>query len=338
MSELTPRNDFPYPSEREQPFYDAYKAGELAKDAAIFANSDNSNVVWQKGGIFSWDAATNTLFWTDTIYVNGHHSAFGGLIPEGSVVLQENEVIYFQLPRLVQNEDMELDLFRSTRIFKEGARLHDLRLFVTRRDDVLYFANGCTLRDGDTGVLFEAGLVKTSTVLPHEHQPAWRWIAPAAGINTLTPLPIITTPDLFRIDVWRNGQLLNEGATEDYTVDLTTGIITLLVPTVIVPGPDKFIVFRETRDATGVTFSSHQHAPTLLLKPTPGTSVLNALATAPFLLRIDVYRNGQLLSGVVLPGPATEDYTLDLTTGLVSLNVASALGDKFEIHRELAIP
>jgi len=333
MSELSPRNLFPFPSEREQPFYDPFKAGQLAQDAAIYANSDNGNIVWQKGGIFSWNAATNTVFWTDTIYVNGYSSPFGGYIPEGSVQLQENEVIYFQMPRLVQNTDDELQLFRSSRIFLEGARLHDLRLFVSRRDDVLYFANGMSLKDGDTGAMFEAGLIKLSTVLPHKHEPAWLWIAPAAGINTLTPVPILIAPDLVRVDVYRNGQLLGEGATEDYTVNLATGIITLTVPTVIVPGPDKFIVFRETRDDTGVSVSSHQHASTLLLKPTPGTGVLNALATSPFLLRVDVYRNGQLLSV-----GATEDYTVDLVTGLISLAVASVLNDKFEIHRELAIP
>jgi len=333
MSELSPRNSFPYPSEREQPFFDAFKAGELAKDAAIFANSDNSNVVWQKGGIFSWNAATDTLFWTDDIFVNGFHSQFGGIIPEGSVLIQENEIIYFQFPRLVQNDNTVLQLYRSSRIFLEGSRLHDLKLFVTRRDDVLYFANGMTLKDGDTGALFEAGLIKLSTVLPHQHEPAYLFIAPAAGIFTITPIPVLTAPDLVRVSVWRNGQLLFDGATEDYTVDLNTGIITLVVPMVVSPNPDKFIVFRETLDSTGVTVSSHQHAVPLLLKPTPGTSVLNTLATAPFLLRIDVFRNGQLLSE-----GATEDYTVDLNTGLITLAVTSALNDKFEIWRELGLP
>lgn len=333
MSELTPRNRFPFPSEREQPFYDTFKAGQLAMDAAIFSNSDNSNVLWQKGGVFSWDASQDLLFWTDTIFVNGFHSSFGGFISEASVTIQENEVIYFQFPRLVQNADVELELFRSSQIFLAGVRLADLKLFVMRRDNVIYFANGCSLKDGDTGVLFESGIIKISTVLPHQHELAWLFIAPGAGIFTLTPSPVIISPDLVRVDVYRNGQLLVEGAAEDYTVDLGTGIITLAVPTVVVPNPDKFVVFRETRDNTGVSVSSHQHAIPLLLKPIPGTSVLNALASAPFLLRVDLYRNGQLRSE-----GASEDYTIDLTTGLISLAIPSVFGDKFEIHRELAIP
>lgn len=338
MSELTPRNLFPYPSEREQPFWDVFKAGQLAQDAAIFANSDNSNIVWQNGGIFSWDAPNDLLFWTETIFVNGFHAPFGGFIPTGSIILQENEVIFFKFPRLVQNADVELDLFRSSRIFLEGSRLHDLRLFVTRRDNVLYFANGSTLKDQDTGQLFGSGLIKIASVLPHKHEPAWLFIVPAAGLNTLTPVPIIVAPDLARVDVYRNGQLLVEGVTEDYTVDLLTGVIILNQLTVVVPNPDKFIVFRETRDGSGVSVSSHQHASQLNIAPTPGTAVLNALVSAPFLLRVDVYRNGQLLSGVVLPGAATEDYIVDLATGLITINVPSVFGDKFEIHRELGIP
>lgn len=333
MSELTPRNSFPYPSEREQPFYDTFKAGELAKDAAVFANSDNTNIVWQKGGVFSWNATTGVLFWTDTIYVNGFHTPFGGFIPEGSVTLQENEVIYFKMPRYVQDQPSSLSLFRSNRVFLEGVRLHDLKLFVTRLDDVLYFSNGMTLKDGDTGPLFEAGLIKLATVLPHQHEPAWLYIAPAAGITSLQPAPIIIAPDLVRVDVYRNGQLLIAGGTEDYTVNLNTGVITLNVGTVVVPNPDKFIIFRETRDNSGVSVSSHQHASTLVLNPTPGTMVLNALASSPFLLRVDVFRNGQLLSA-----GASEDYTIDLVTGLITLAVASVLNDKFEIWRELAIP
>jgi len=333
VSELTPRNFFPYPSEREQPFYDTYKAGELAKDAAIYANSDNTNIVWQGGGVFSWNASTDTLFWTGTIYVNGYHTPFGGFIPEGSIRLQEDEVIYFKMPRLVQNDYAELSLYRSSRIYLEGTRLHDLKLFVARHGSTVYFANGLSLKDGDTGPLFDAGLIKLSTVVPHRHEPAWVYIAPGAGISTLQPAPYITAPDLVRVDVYRNGQLLVEGLTEDYQIDYVTGIITLNVPTVVIPNADKFVVLRETRDTSGVTVTSHQHATPLVLNPTPGTSVLSTLASAPFLLRVDVFRNGQLLSA-----GASDDYTVDLALGLVTLAVPSVFGDKFEIWRELGIP
>lgn len=330
MTELTPRNQFPYPSEREEPFYESYKAGEIQKDASIFANADNSNLQFIGGGTFSWDAANDLLFWTDTIQVNGFHTPFGGYIPTGSVLIEPDEVVYFKMPRLVQNSDMELDLYRSSRIYVEGVRLNDLRLFVVRKNDTLYFYNGKSLQDGDTGVLFGSGLLPLASVLPHQHEPAYDYVAPASGIFAINPTPVLTAPDLVRVDVFRNGQLLSDP--DDYTVDLNTGTITLVVATTVTPNPDKFRVWRETRD-TSVTVSSHQHASKLILKPTPATAVLNALASSPFLLRVDVFRNGQLLTE-----GAGDDYTVDLGTGLITLSVPSVLNDVFEIFRELALP
>jgi len=330
MTSQTPRNSFPYPSEREEPFFESFKAGVLAEDAAMFANADNSNIQFTGGGVFSWDAPNDLLFWTDIVRVNGFHTAFGGSIPVGSILIQPDEVIYFQMPRLVQGSDSDLELFRSSRIFLEGARLHDLRLFCVRKDTTLYFYNGLSLKDQDTGVLFGQGLLPKQSVLPHQHEPAFLYVTPAPGLFTITPTPVLTAPDLVRMDVFRNGQLMSDP--DDYSVNLNTGIITLVTPTVVVPYPDKFIVWRELRD-TSVTVSGHQHAAKLLLTPTVGTSVLNALASSPFLLRVDVFRNGQLLSE-----GASEDYTVDLGTGLITLSVSSAAGDKFEIFRELAVP
>lgn len=330
MTELTPRNAFPYPSENEEPFYDSFKAGEVQKDASIWANADNSNIQFMGGGVFAWDAPNDLLYWTDTIQVNGFHTPFGGQISSGSVLLEEDEVVYFQMPRLVQDADQELELYRSSRIFVEGVRLNDLRLFVTRKGDTLYFYNGKSLQDGDSGVLFGSGLLPVASVLPHQHEDAYDYVAPAAGIFVISPTPVLTAPDLARVDVFRNGQLLSDP--DDYTVNLVTGDITLVTATTVTPSPDKFRVWRETRD-TSVTVSSHQHATKLILKPTPGTAVLNALASSPFLLRVDVFRNGQLLTE-----GAGDDYTVDLGTGLITLAVPSALNDVFEIFRELALP
>lgn len=242
MTDHTPRNSIPYPSEREEPFFDSFKSGMLAMDAAIFANSDNSNIQFIGGDVFSWDAPNDLLFWTGTIRVNGFHSPFGGFIPAGSIVIQPDEVIYFKMPRLVQGQDAQLELFRSSRIFLEGTRLHDLRLFVVRKENTLYFSNGLSMKDGDSGLLFGQGLLPLQTVLPHQHEPAFVYVAPAPGILTITPTPSIVAPDLVRMDVFRNGQLLAEGASEDYTIDLGTGLITLNIASV---SNDKFEIFRE---------------------------------------------------------------------------------------------
>lgn len=330
MGELTPRNKFPYPSEREQPFWDSFKANALAVDAAIYANADNGNLMFIGGGIAGWNASTGILFWTEEVHISGFHTPFRAVLPPGSIEIQPNEVIFFQMPRLLQ-ANTTVQLYRGSKIFLEGARLHDLRIYAVRVDDTIYFGNGLSLTDGQTGPVFGAGLYPAVTTLPHKHEPAWVFTAPGPGIFTLNPVPVITAPDLVRVDVFRNGILLVEGVGEDYTVDLNTGTITLAVPTVVVPNPDRFVVWRETRDFS-VSVSGHEHPPKLVFNPIPGTTVLNALASAPFLLRVDLFRNGLLQ----VEGPG-DDFTVDLNTGLITLVTPSTFGDKFEIHRHLAV-
>ena len=330
MGELTPRNLFPYPSERERPFFATFKAGVLAEDAAHYANADNGNLLFQSTAIINWDAGTNLVFWTQPIYITGYATPFKAEIAgAASMQIQPDEVIYFQMPRLIQEGATPVQLYRSSRLFLEGVRLHDIRIFCARVGDTLYFGDGKSMIDGDVGVLWGAGLLPLSTVIPHKHELSWKFIAPGPGVTVLTPAPVITAPALARADVFKNGQLLSDP--DDYSYNFATGQITLVIPTVVIPNPDVFIVWRETRD-TSVTITSHIHAPKLIYTPTVGTSVLNALSTSPILLRVDVFKNGQLL----IEG-AGHDYTADLTTGLITLNVASVLNDKFEIQRLLGI-
>ena len=329
MSELTPRNLFSYPSEREEPFYTSFKDGMIAEDAAHWANADNGNLVYFGGGVFNWDQPNNLLWWTENIYVSGYTTPWRAIITgPRSVTIQENEVIYFQMPRLVQNQDAVISvMYRSSRVFLEGVRLHDIRIFCVRTGDTLYFANGKSLKAGDTGPLFGAGIgVPSPIIIPHKHAVA-ALITPPPGTTLLNPLPVYIAPELARDDVFRNGQLLVEGVTEDYTVNLLTGEITLTVPSILL---DKFIVWRELRD-TAVPATTHTHAPKLLYTPLPGTVMLATLIVSPFLARVDVFKNGQLL----VEG-ATHDYTVDFVLGIITLNVASVVLDKFEIHREIA--
>lgn len=328
MTELTPRNSIPYPSEREEPFYDTAKAGELASDAALYANSENTNLIFYGGGAVSFDAGTDTVFWTERINVTGFTTGYVGFIPgPRSLSIQEGEVVFFKMLRLIRDQDTELTVYSGNRIFLEGTRLHDLKLFVTRQNDVLYFGDGKSLRSGETGPLWGGGLTPTAATIPHEHADPFV-VTPSNGTFVLSPTPVITSPDLARVDVFKNGQLLVEGVGEDYTVDLGTGDITLAVAA---NGTDQYQVWREIRDFPSVT-TQHEHAPKLILTPVPGTGVLNALATAPILERVDVFKNG-----VLLVEGAGDDFTVDLGTGLITLATLSVLNDKFEIHRRLAV-
>jgi len=329
MTELTPRNLFPYPTEREEPFNDSFKGGVLAEDSSHWAVAENGNLTFVDGGSFTFDAANDLVYWTAQIDISGFSTGYAAFIPgPRSLEIKDQEVVFFKMPRLIQNQNVEAELFRSNRIFLEGVRLHDLRLFVYRRGDTLYFPNGVSLRDGETGVLFGSGLGVITGTVPHSHATAVLLVPPAAT-TALNPLPPYIAPELKRVDVFKNGLLLIEGGGEDYTVDYGTGTINL---TVAAGGADKYVVWRELQEFTALT-TSHEHAVKLVITPgIPGTTLLNVLATSPALERVDVFRNGQLL----VEGGG-EDYTVDLTTGLVTLAVGSLGGDKFEIMREINI-
>jgi len=325
--ELTPRNSFPYPSERQEPFGDTAKANYLAEDAAMWANAENGNLTYFDGGIFNWDSTTEILWWTLPIFVSGFTTPYQAIIGgPASVVIQDGEVVYFQMPRLVESGNVSIaSLYRSSRIFLAGVRMHDLRLFCYRSGTTLFFANGKSIKTGETGPLFGAGIgsIPTSYV-PHRHAPA-ALVTPPPATVILTPAPLYIAPELVRIDLFLNGAHLIEGV--DYTVNLVTGLATLTVPSVL---GARYTFFRELRDFSA-TYTTHEHSVKLILTPVPATTLLNALATSPTLLRVDLFKNGQLL----IEG-APYDYTINLATGIITLNTASVLNDRFEIWRELA--
>lgn len=282
----TPRNQFPYPSEREEPFYDNFVAGILAEDNAHWAHADNTNLTFYSEAVFTWNAGTDTLSWDDIIYVSGFADQFPAFIPAGSVQIQDGEVVFFKMLRLL-GEATELTLYRSNRIFLQGSRLHDLKLFVRRVGTTLYFGGGyASIANGQAGVIFGAGIgggsgtitlvqsplgsidvtnpggptVSVDVVFAgngvantaarsdhthagtsHQHQPPLI-IAPGAGSSGPFNMGF-TSPQLTRVDVFRNGQLQREGAANDYEVNLGTGLVTLTFTTL---AGDVLTFWRET--------------------------------------------------------------------------------------------
>lgn len=224
---VTPRNSFPYPDEREQPYYQNFVAGVFAEDAAMWANADNGNLLFRGGGTFTWDSGTGALTWSTTITVTGKADAFAATIAAGSIVIADGEVAFFQMPRLLTATTAVL-LRKANRISLAGTRLHDLRLFALRDGTKLWFPGQIAMDNGYSGPLFD---IAVST--PHVHQaPVYH--TPGAGLTG--PFAIGYTsggsPALEYVDVFRNGLLQRPGAGNDYTVDLVAGTITLLVATV----------------------------------------------------------------------------------------------------------
>lgn len=335
MSDTTPLNIYPIPAEFEEPYYPTIKAYFLATDAGDWALAENGNLIWSGGGSFSWSATTGVLTWSNAVSLRSKTTVFSFTIagppaPGGTITLQDGESAYFQVPRLlVANQLVSLNIGPITQI--PGVRLHDIRLFATRIGSTVYFADGKSLKDGESGELFGAGT--GSTVQPHEHQPA-KIIEPPASGTTVIDLNIISfsPANLKRVRLFRNGQLLS--SPDDYSVNLTTGLVTLVVPTIrpsiLDPEPERFVALMETFPPV-ITTGEHSHLAPRIVTPPAATFQIDMLVTSldyPALSRIELHRNGLVLSD-------PDDFTIDLTSGLVTLTDPSVAGERFTAFREV---
>jgi hypothetical protein len=335
MPDNTPLNQYPIPSEYEEPYFATARSYFLATDAADWAHSENDNTIWAGGGSFSWNATNGTLTWASQVELRTKTTVWKAIVqgppaPGGQVVLQDGEVAYFRMPRLqVEDQIVTLEIGPITQL--PGVRLHDITLFATRIGTTVFFADGKSLKDGESGEIFGGGT--GSTVQPHEHQPAKVIEPPAMGTGVLDLNIISFSPaNLKRVRLFRNGELQN--APDDYTVDLNTGIVTLVTPTVrpniLDPDPERFVAFMETNPPV-ITTGDHAHLAPRIVEPIAGTFQIDMLVTSldyPALQRIELHRNGSVLS-------EPDDYTLDLPTGLVTLVIPSAAGERFTAFREV---
>jgi hypothetical protein len=218
--------------------------------------------------------------------------------------------------------DTPITLYRSNRIYQGGIRLHDLRLFCGRQDDVVYFYNGKSLKDGDLGLLFGGGLISTSVYPPHQHL-APLVISPAPG-TTLLDCLLTAANGLVRVDVYRNGYLQDDP--NDYSINLNTGIITLVSPSL---AGERFVLLREQWD-TSATTTTHTHLTPLRIAPAPGTTLIDILLTDPVYNGADIYRNGMLQTD-------PDDYSLDTSTGFATLVIPTLASELFRVLRRANI-
>lgn len=332
---LTPQNEYPIPGEFEEPYFPAIQSYFLATDMADWALAENDNLIWSEGGSFSWSSTSGILTWTTDVELRTKTTVWetsiaGPPAPGGTITLQDGECAFFRHPRLLtSNSSSQLVIGPITQI--PGARLHDITLFATRVGTTVFFADGKSLKDGESGEIFGGGT--GSTVQPHEHQNAFTIEPPSIG-TTLLDLNITSfSPALLkRVHLYRNGEL--QHAPDDYSIVTATGIITLvtgtLQPTIDVPESERFTIFMETFPPI-VTTGNHQHMAPRIIEPVSSTFQLDMLVTSldfPALARIELHRNGSVLS-------APDDYTLDLPSGLVTLVIPTTTGERFTIFREV---
>lgn len=138
------RMNWPFPTENQTPWYEAFEDLIAAQDTSSFAARDDRNLVIAGGGNISWTVATSTFQWTDDIRVLSPIT--GGLltIPAAALVLDDGDAVFVNLVRAVPQSNT-----LSPAVGSQIPSSDTAFLLASRTGDVVYFRNGQRLDDGD---------------------------------------------------------------------------------------------------------------------------------------------------------------------------------------------
>lgn len=138
------RMNWPFPTENQTPWYEAFEDLIEAQDSSSFAARDDRNLVIAGGGNLSWNVATSTFQWTDVIRVLSPIT--GGLltVPASALVLDDGDAVFVNLVRAVPQSNT-----LSPAVGSQIPSSDTSFLLASRTGDVVYFRNGQRLDDGD---------------------------------------------------------------------------------------------------------------------------------------------------------------------------------------------
>lgn len=155
----TPRMEWPFPSQEQDPWFDAFDGFVNQMDASVFASRDDRNLIFGGGGSFTFDADANLLSWDATLEVISAISGFRLELSAGSVTLEDGGFFYLDVVRL-PTQNVVLSAHTGTQVPSTDTAL----VFAVRRGDTVYFRHGFKLEDGTSGNLFEVGSPKVNVI------------------------------------------------------------------------------------------------------------------------------------------------------------------------------
>jgi hypothetical protein len=149
----SPRLNWPFPNEDQDPWFEKFRAFINAVDASFFTTREDKNFVLFGGGTVSFDATSGLLSWTSPLEAVAATTGFHWLIPApatpGSVTLQDGEFFFVELTRAPQSVQ-SLDALSGSRINTND----DSLVIAQRLGDAVIFRNGAVIGDGQSIILF----------------------------------------------------------------------------------------------------------------------------------------------------------------------------------------
>jgi len=148
----TIRMSWPYPSENQDPFYEAFEALMAAVDASAYAGREDRNIALMGGGTVSWSIVpltdVATLIWTAPLEVLSPNVGFRHNILAGSLALSDGQLVYCSLTRAPTSNLTTVVLLASS--IPPTADGDSWFVLGIRRGSRFYWRNGKVLNDGDS--------------------------------------------------------------------------------------------------------------------------------------------------------------------------------------------
>jgi streptogramin lyase len=145
----TARQNWPYPEENEDPFWESFIAMIQAMDASVYASREDKNHVLTDGGTISWNAALGLLSWSADIGIQAATTGFVCNVPGtglgSSITLADREFLYVQLTRGPQSTQA-LTPQKASKLPAGD----DYLVLAYRSGTRVYWRGGAVMNDGET--------------------------------------------------------------------------------------------------------------------------------------------------------------------------------------------
>jgi hypothetical protein len=186
---------WPVPGENLDPWFDSFTDLMNEVDASSYAAREDRNIICMGGGLFTFNAGTGVLAWAGLIQLLSANVGFLWQIAAASVVLEDGEMMFVDLPRApTDNVTLVAQVASNLSAVVDG----DAALVICiRRGGTIYFRQGDILLDGESIAVFETG----GGVSEIEFQQAGAAIGTRPKLNFVTGASLADNGGQNRVDV-----------------------------------------------------------------------------------------------------------------------------------------
>lgn len=139
---LSPRLRWPVPEENQEPWYPTFSSMVDAMDASGYASREDRHLIFLGGGDVCFSPGTNSLSWSEPIYILSATTGFFWFLAAGSISISEGQMAYMDLAR-APTSNTQVELSTATKVPNTDSAL----IFCIRRNDRVVFRNGFILAE-----------------------------------------------------------------------------------------------------------------------------------------------------------------------------------------------